>query len=373
MRVLHVVAPAEFGGLERVVQNLAAAQQAAGDHVVVSATTHDTTRGQSDRFLAPLRTAGVFCHELSVGSRAYLAERLEIGRLCRAARPDVVHTHGYRPDFLARSPAHRSGAAVVSTVHGFTNGDIRNRAYEWLQRRALRRFDAVVAVSAPLAHALVRSGLRARRVHAVTNHWVPTTRILGRRSARDELGLSPSPFLIGWVGRLSHEKGLDVMIDALEKVLNLPVTLVVIGSGREQASLEARAVRRSVGERIVWCGTIPDAARFFRAFDAFVLSSRTEGTPIALLEAMAAGVPVIASAVGGVPDIIGDRDAYLVPADDASRLATAVRTVFNDPAGAAVRAARARIRLSELANVTEWVDAYRRVYSAAIQETRAVT
>jgi glycosyltransferase involved in cell wall biosynthesis len=146
--VLHVVAPAAFGGLERVVTMLAGGMRGLGHDVHVTAIVDG--RGAEQSFLVALAAAGVPTRALAVPGRAYGTERAAIAQLCREIRPDVVHTHGYRPDVVDAGVARRLGIPIVTTVHGFTGGGWKNRLYEWVQCRAFRRFDAVVAVSRPL-------------------------------------------------------------------------------------------------------------------------------------------------------------------------------------------------------------------------------
>jgi len=119
-----------------------------------------------------------------------------------------------------------------------------------------------------------------------------------------------------------------------------------------------------LGDRLRWCGTVPDAARLFRAFDVFVLSSRTEGTPIVLFEAMAADTPIVATAVGESRTLLSSRDALLVPPDDPVALAEAIRRVHADPATAASRAARARQRLAGDFAPAPWLASYERIYQS---------
>jgi len=156
LTILHITSPAPVGGLERVVQLLAAGHVADGHqvHVVAVLGPGDDARP----FLEPLLDAGVTVHPLALAGRAYLDERRRVRALAAALAPDVVHTHGYRPDVLDAPVARAAGVPTLTTVHGFTGGDARNRVYEWLQRRAFQRFDAVVAVSEPLV-ALLAAGL----------------------------------------------------------------------------------------------------------------------------------------------------------------------------------------------------------------------
>ena len=279
MSVLHVVAPGEVGGLERVVHLLAHGQVSAGDDVHVAAVVDPACPHHP--FLTTLASGGVTTHPIVLPGRAYRRERAAITELCRHLRPHVVHTHGYRADVLDAGAARRLGIPTVTTVHGFTGGGWKNRFYERLQRRAYRQFDAVVVVSRPLVDRLIHDGVPPHRVHCVPNAWRETTPPLDRVSARRALGLREDGFVIGWVGRLSGEKGPDVLVDALAHLTDLPITVSVVGNGPERDSLATRAQRCGVERLIRWQGVVPDAGLRFAAFDVFVLSSHTEGTPIA--------------------------------------------------------------------------------------------
>lgn len=360
MIILHVVAPGEFGGLEQVVQALASGQQRGGHRVHVAALL-DSQRWDHP-FVISLRRAGVPVTGFPLASRAYLRERAEVRAVCRRLRPDIVHTHGYRPDVVDAPIARRLRIPTVTTVHGFTGGGWKNRFYERLQLRAFRRFDAVVAVSRPQARQLAEVGLRSDQLHVVPNAWTPGGDFLGRKEARRVLGVSDVGFRIGWVGRLTREKGADVLVDALVHLGDLPVAASILGDGRERRDLRARARALDVDTRIAWHGTLPEAARVFRAFDVFVLSSRSEGTPIALFEAMAAGVPVVAASVGGVPDVVTPAEALLVPPVNAGALAEAVRRVYQDPEAARLRVEAARQRLVQHFALSPWLARYEAIY-----------
>jgi glycosyltransferase involved in cell wall biosynthesis len=308
--------------------------------------------GESGPRLLPVR----------VPPRAYRREARALAEIFARQRPDVVHTHGFRADVQAGRVAGRLGIPRVSTVHGFTGGGAKVRLYEWLQVRALQRFEAVVAVSRPLASQLAVRGVRPERLHLLRNAWSSAAPLLERARARAELQLPADAFVLGWVGRLSAEKGGDILIEALARSRDLGMLACVIGDGPDRPALESRAAELGLAGRVRWCGIRPDAARLFRAFDAFVLSSRTEGTPIVLLEAMRAEVPVVATSVGGVPDVVGPEDAWVVPPEDPDALATALRELLADSESASRRAAAARRRLDLEFSVDPWLDAYEGIY-----------
>src|SRR3989454_2289043 len=195
--------------------------------------------GREDHpFLPPLIAAGVDVVPVRIRPRAYLREWAAVIEICRRVRPDVVHTHGYRADVIDASAARRLGVPTVTTVHGFAGGDLKNRFYEWLQRWAFRRFDAVVAVSRPLAADLARAGVPAQRLHVVPNAWPEGDPPLPRDRARHMLAVPEGRFHVGWVGRLLPEEGPDVLLAALEFLSDLPLAVSVLGDGRSRAPLE---------------------------------------------------------------------------------------------------------------------------------------
>src|SRR5256712_4803723 len=163
--VLHLVAPCDVGGLERVVQALATGQRGAGHRVSVVAVLRNGREGHP--FVRALSEAGVDVVPLHLPPRAYLNERSAVDEICRRIRPDVVHTHGYHVDVVDAGVARRHRVPTVTTVHGFTGGDLKNRIYEGLQRRGCPPLHALVAVSGPLARAPARAGGPAARPHLV--------------------------------------------------------------------------------------------------------------------------------------------------------------------------------------------------------------
>ena len=368
LHVIHLLAPGPVGGLERVVQQLARGELHRGLQVEVVAVLDADDEGAA--FAGPLQSAGVTVTPVRLAPRAYLSERRRIGTVLERRRPDLVHTHGYRADIQGGGVARRLGIPTVTTVHGFTGGDWKNRLYERLQLRAFRCSDAVVAVSAPLLARLEAEPIPRERLHLVPNAAPTDEPPLPRGEARRRLGVPEQGVVVGWVGRLSLEKGPDVFLRALAALEDPGVRGIVIGAGRERAALATLARRLGVEGRVIWSGSVPEAGRLFPAFDCFVLSSRTEGTPMVLFEAMAAEVPVVATAVGGVPDVVSSAEASLVPSEDAGALAAAIRGVLTDPASAQARAGRARGRLERERVMAPWVARYEHIYGLVTRRHR---
>lgn len=368
LSVVHVLDTEGYAGRESVVERLASAQLALGSDVRVAAVIEQECG--TPPFIDAAREAGLSLHVLRLPPRAYLSERSRLIDLFQAHDADVMHSHGYRPDVVGGSAARKAGVARVSTVHGFIGGGWKNRCYEWLQQFSLRRFDRIVAVSTEMAREVIERGVPAEKVRVVRNALGQANELLSKRQARRELGVDRARFLIGWVGRISQEKGLDVLINGLRRHPVGGVSLSVIGEGPEREHLMREAEGLPPDVDVRWHGRIESASRLFRAFDAFVLSSRSEGTPMVLLEAMAAEVPVIATAVGGVPDVVSANEAWLIPPESPEALSDAVAEVRSNPEEASARAAAARERLEEEFGREEWVADYADVYREAIRSQR---
>ena len=366
MNIAHVFAPGRVGGLEQVVEMLAVGQVAAGHQV--SSFSILPINVAPPAILQRLCGAGVDVRQLPVTGRAYISERRAFGMaLAPMPRTTVIHSHGYRADVLYGAVARAMGFATVTTLHGFTGGDVKNRAYEALQRRAVRSCRRIVVVSRPLLDRMRATGVSPHRLCLIPNAYASRIRIATRAEARAALGLSDAGLVVGWVGRLSYEKGPDILIDAVA-TMHAPFTTAIVGEGPELPALERSVVRHGLASRVRWTGAIDNVAQFFLAFDVLVASSRTEGTPIVLLEAMAAGVPIVAVAVGGIPDMLSEQEARLVPAESPSLLAAAIAHALRRDPDTAKRVEYAKARLSNQFAIVPWLSAYERVYREAMEE-----
>jgi glycosyltransferase involved in cell wall biosynthesis len=272
-------------------------------------------------------------------------------RLARSRRAQVIHSHGKGAGLYGRIAARLTGAAAVHTFHGIHHAGY-GRAYLALERALARGSRAVIHVSASQAEEARGLGLAPPgRTHVIVN-GVDGERIraLGARGdfTRAGLGLRSDAPVLATVARFDPIKGLDVLLRAVAPLAaRVPgVQLLVVGDGPLRERLHALAREVGAGDRVVFAGPIPDAARVLPLADLYVTASRGEGLPLAVLEAMAAGRPVVATAVPGHTDVVEDGvTGALVPADDPERLAAAAATLLADrPRREAMgRAGRARV------------------------------
>ncbi|MCX7424299.1 MAG: glycosyltransferase family 4 protein [Planctomycetia bacterium] len=332
-RVAHVCASRFFGGPERQMLGLAAALAPECGTTFVSFAENGLCRDFLDR----AGREGFEAIALRHDTPRLAAARRELTDLLRTVRPDVLCCHGYKANLLGLRAARRLGTPVVSVSRGWTGESFRVRLYERLDRRVLRRMDRVVCVSNGQAEKVRRAGVPEHKIRVIHNAVRVERFDRPDPAARGELeSLFPQPprFLVAAAGRLSPEKGFDVLIDAAAQVVRQSpgVGFVVFGDGALREPLEAQIRSRGLKKRFVLAGFRDDLDRFFPHFDLLALPSHTEGLPNVVLEAMAAGVPVVATAVGGTQEVVDDGETgHLVPAGDSAALAHRIIALASNP------------------------------------------
>jgi len=309
--------------------------------------------GDLDTFLEA--AAGVSVPVYPIAEAGRFDQRV-LGRLSAVfanLTPDIVQTHAVKSHFLIRKSGLNRRAPWIAFHHGYTWPDVRARLYNQLDRWSLRRAARVVTVSQPFERELIRRGVPAARIDIVHNAiepaWGRAKTAGDAERLRDRLGVRPGQRVILIVGRLSREKDHLALLRAVHMLVvprggeaAVAIHLVIVGDGPERTRIEAVVRDLNLGGMVTLTGQVPSAEPYYGIADLAVLSSLSEGSPNALLEAMAAGVPLVATAVGGIPEIVSNREsAILVPPGDAGALHRAMREVLENPALAREIAARA--------------------------------
>jgi glycosyltransferase involved in cell wall biosynthesis len=325
----------QFGGSERVGVDLAMEFKRRGYQVVCFAF-HDS----DGPMRVELERAGIRCLDLNTekfhGALRHALFFWKFWRMLRKERIRALHVHHHGAMILCGIPARLAGLTrVVMTEHGLQALLERADARRLTVRYCRYASDITVVEPGQLEYFHKELGFPLEKLHCIPNGVrVPTrTSALVERKRR-EFGLDPDVFAFFYVGRLNEVKDLGTLLDAFAALAadgSLHTRLYLVGDGPERAMLEGKRQSLGLSERVTFLGARSDVSEVLTAADAFVMCSKSEGLPMALLEAMAAGVPCIATAVGGIPDLFGDNRGLLVPAQDARALANAMASVARSP------------------------------------------
>ena len=287
----------------------------------------------------------------------------------RARNIEIVHAHEYKSDILALMLARIESVVPLATVHGWTGHTRRERRmYYPVDKRILARFPRLVAVSGEIRDELVRHGAPPARISVVLNgidHRAFVRDAAKGEAVRRELGLRPEEYVIGGVGRAEPQKRFDLLLDVFAALLpqHPHLRLVVVGDGSLRSQLERQAADKGIAAACRFLGHRKDVVDLHSAFDLFVQSSDYEGTPNAVLEAMACETPVVATDVGGTREVARpSREALIVPPNDASALRAAIEASVKDVCAARLRATQARVRVETELSFDQRMARLERIY-----------
>ena len=356
---MHVLSSFGVGGQERVALDLAIGQKARGHDVSVISLAPEPDGAMADEFAAAGIAVGRV--EKRPGLDPTLVPRLARALLQR--RANVVHTHNPLPLIYGAPAACLARAAAIHTKHGLNPG---GRGQRWLRRTAARLVNAFIAVSDTTAEqARVQHDAAPDKLHTIPNgirldRYAPDAE--ARAAARVELGLGDA-WVVGTVGRLTAAKNQAMLVRAMAPILSSQVRLVIVGEGEDRPAIEAAIAELPDPRWVVLTGRRMDVPRLVHAFDVFALSSTTEGLPLVVPEAMAAGLPIVTTGVGGLPGVVDDQVTGLVVPVDQDRMAKALAALAADRRRARAMGARARTAALARYGYDRMVDAYLEVYA----------
>lgn len=330
--VLHLIGSNLVGGPEKQILHHAVDMQGSPYRITLG-SFHDLSERPEVLTAAEGKNIPTFC--LPGGVRPDLVQRL--ASELHQRKGALLCTHGFKANVVGYLAARKTKTPHVAFVRGFTAENKRIAFYEVLERQALKRAQRVVCVSQKQAEEIGRLRKKRRAPFVVKNAMLPPySREQGKEISKRSLGLEDA-FIFGSVGRLSIEKGHRFMVSAFHQLCEQAgpqarLALVVVGDGVEQGPLEQQAAALGIREKVFFAGYQGSCAEWMQLMDCMIQPSLTEGTPNSVLEALCLRTPVIATAVGGVPDLITDgRNGLLVPPEDPAMLAQAMLRIYRSP------------------------------------------
>lgn len=367
MRVLQLLSSTAFHGAESMAAELS--RQLAALGVDIELAVFDNAGSGNAEIFERVGASATATHRIACAGPF---DRRAIGRLrtlLRERRIDVVHSHKYKSTFYALVARLGLPSRVVSTYHNWLLDTRALRAYAALDKRVARFNDICVGVSTPVTDEL-RRWAPASRVRQIDN-GVDVQRFHAPQDrAQARAGGSAGRPLVGLVGRLSAEKGVFHLLDA---VARLPdgFDVAIVGDGPLRGDIEARIDALGLGSRVRLLGNRRDVEGLYRGFDVFVLSSLVEAFPMALLEAMASTCAVIATRVGEVPRMVSEGvTGLLVPAADPEALSRALAGLIHSPELATRLGRQARDDVVARFSAQRMARAYLDAYQDALRPSR---
>jgi glycosyltransferase involved in cell wall biosynthesis len=256
----------------------------------------------------------------------------------------VVHSHGYKPDILLAALGVPRRLPCFATCHSWYSETTKLKALEYLDKRSVRRFDHVVAVSEEIYRDLNANGTPAERLSRIDNGIsVPILDVHRREEIRAEWNISAGEKLVVQIGRLAKSKQNALLIKAMANVCrDIAAKVVLVGDGEERTALVQYARSIGIDNRVIFAGYRRDAAAIMASADLLAITSDKEGLPIVVLEAMALGCPIISTRVGAIPEALSPESAWIIPVGDEPALVNALHEALGEASPARSRAAKAK-------------------------------
>jgi glycosyltransferase involved in cell wall biosynthesis len=345
LRVLHPITRLTLGGSsENTIASCVALDRGGYDCILATSFRESDASSLADARRRGCRVVDIPALGREVAPLADLTALAELVRLIRRERPAIVHTHTSKAGFIGRLAAVIARApAVIHQPHGHIfygyYSPRRTAVFTALERQAARWTDRIITLTDRGAQEHLARGIGRAEQYVAVPSGVPTAELRAaaphRGEARARLGLDPDAFIVVGLGRLVPIKGFDLLARALPALIaQIPsARVLLVGDGAERAHLGAIAASMGVAERLRMTGETTDVTSYLAAADVVAVPSRNEGMGRVIVEAMALGLPVVATSVGGIPDVVTDGECgRLVEPEDVDALAAALIELGRDPA-----------------------------------------
>lgn len=319
-KIIFLFTPGPIGGAEKIVANGIRALIEEGVDVSLWVIKEERVPHVTEAFVQLLNEISVVTRQFSsykIFDRTLLANlKLALSEV----KPDIIHAHGFKAAFYGKLSAPASTALII-THHGKSAHTLKVRLYEFIEDQIMKSSSAVIAVSQDMKRTLTKVGIKESNITVVENFL--TTEII-KKQPTDE-----STLKILFVGRLSPEKGCSILVEAIKKLEKEKIVLTILGDGIERENLEIKVKELNLDQIIHFAGFKQNVNEYMASSDAIVMPSYREGQPLTLIEACCMGLPVVASNVGGIPDlIIENENGYLFAAGDPFQLAQTLKKLL---------------------------------------------
>lgn len=377
INIAFLLTPIEFGGAERVCLNLLRTYSRRDFQIIPILFIRPWEK--KSVFASEIEKLKIFYYTIPVALRPSTEGKdrsrilrcyYSLFKILKEGRFNVIHTNGYFADFIGIPMAKIFRIPHMATCHGYIDNDSALKIYNKLDVMILRFSEKIIAVAESIKWKLIEQGVKENSIRTITNSVltpdIEEDKMLEKRTAtRTRYKIENDEIAIGYVGRLSEEKGLEFAIYAVKELIELGrrVKIVLIGDGPQRLKLETIVKEHKIKENVILTGFQSNVNELLPGLDIFVLPSLTEGTPMALLEAMSYGIPAVASAVGGVPKIINHRkNGMLVLPGNVEQLTEALDVFISNK--------QYRKKLSDVAKITvqktyglhSWIGSIQSIY-----------
>lgn len=369
LRVLHLRSSAGFFGAERVIMTLLGRAQQSQLEAHLACIENYVTGDQSLVDLAKKEDHTVT--QLPCSSRI---DKLTINALityCEQNKIDLIHSHDYKSHFYAFFAGRKTRIPYVATLHGRTFGDLKNRVFEVLENLLLKPARKIVVVSDVLDDAMRKAGMGKKTIQIPNGVNELTFHPDNPGKGKSHWGFSDEHFVFGTVARFSQEKGHPILLDAFAEVHSKypQARLLLIGDGPLFSEMHSKAESLNISQHIHFAGAQTDVENILQDIDCYLSPSLTEGMPMSILEAMASNLPIIATEVGSLGEVLDEGCGILIPPGEVAALAEAMSDIIERQGEAKEMANRARTRIESHYSAAQQSDRYAEIYHSVVDAT----